>query len=336
MKRNLLLATAALLCTGFASADDQVITLDLTKATTPLEFNPTNGAWTGTFDDEATSIESQCFSFVHGSMGEYQTWWDFTASNSADNGRYENTIEHQWSNMAKGGIALDADGKIMMDDFGAPVVSADVPYIVGYYNAYFGKRPTDIVFNDGKNYKPVGMYVNMDSYPYYSIEFGDAFARAFNNGDKFTMTVHGVAPDESEKTVDVLLSSYSNGDLTMARGWKYVDLTDLGTVNEIYFTLNSTDTGNYGMNTPGYFCLDKLMVTPAGDAAISNVSANNVAINYDRASKTVTVTGADFAMIRNVAGQTVMSGSQPTFDLSNLPAGVYIISAGNRNLKIAK
>lgn len=336
MKRNLLLAATALLCSGIASADDQVITLDLTKATTPLEFNADNGAWTGTYDDDITSIESQCFSFVHSSMGDYYTWWDFTASNSADNERYQNTLEHQWSNMAKGGIMLDEDGKIMLDDFGAPVVSADVPYIVGFYNFYFSKRPTDMVFNDGKNYKPLGVYVNLSSYPYYTIEFGDAFCRPFNNGDDFTLTIHGVAPDETEKSIDVSLASYTNGDLTMTRGWKYVDLTELGTVNEIYFTMTSTDTGDYGMNTPGYFCLDKLMVTPAEDAALNTVRANDATINYNRANKIATINGAEFAMIRNIAGQTVMSGTDTEFDLSNLPAGVYIISAGNRTLKIAR
>lgn len=336
MKKSLLFATALLLGAGIASADDQVITLDLTKATTPLEFNADNGSWTGTYNDDITAIESQCFSFVHSSMSEYYTWWDFTASNSADNTRHENTFDHQWSNMAKGGIVLDENGQVKTDEFGAPVVSADVPYIVGYFDNFFSQRPTDMVFNDGKNYKPIGVYVNMDSYPYYTIEFGDAFARAFTNGDKLTLTVHGVAPDETEKTVDVTLASYTNGDLTVTRGWKYVDLTSLGTVNEIYFSMTSTDTGMYGMNTPGYFCLDKLMVTPAGDASLNNVTKGNTSINYNSTSKVATVSGADFTVIRNIAAQTVLAGSGTEFDLSNLAAGVYIISAGGQTLKIAK
>ncbi|MCM1450615.1 MAG: DUF4465 domain-containing protein [Clostridiales bacterium] len=337
MKREMLFTAAAILCAGMATADDQIITLDLTKATTPLEFNTENGSWTGTYDDDEESIESQCFSFVKSSMGDYATWWGFTASNSADNTRPENTITHQWSNMAAGGIVLDEDGKIKTDGFGAPVVSAEVPYLVAFYNAYFAKRPTDVVFNDGKNYDPQGVYVNLNSYPYYSIEYGDAFARAFANGDKFTLTIHGVAPDETEKTVEVTLASYTNGDLTINRGWKFVDLTSLGTVNELYFTLESTDSGAYGMNTPGYFCLDKLMVKPAQQSAGAGIMADKAtSINYDRTSKTVTIAGAEFAVITNIAGQTVMSGEGKTFDLSSLPSGVYIIKAGNNCLKIAK
>lgn len=338
MRKSLLLISLTLLCVGVAKADDDIITLDLTKATTPLEFNADNGAWTGTYNDDDKKIDSQCFSFVHSSMGSYQTWWGFTASNSTNNTRPEDTMTYQFSNMGLGGIVLEADGSVKTDEFGAPVVSGEVPYIVGYYNAYMSRRPVDMVFNTGKEYIPQSVYLNLNSYAYYSIEYGDGFARAFTNGDKFTLTIHGVSADESEKTIDVNLASYTNGDLTINRGWKHVDLTSLGAVNELYFTMTSTDSGLYGMNTPGYFCLDKLSVKPADGAGVGETMVNdsNVAICYDSATKTVSVSGAEFAVIRNVAGQTLMSGENSTFDISDLPAGVYIVKAGNRTLKIAR
>lgn len=330
-------AALLLLCIGRMSADDQIITLDLTKASPALEFDATNGSWTGTYDDDEESIESQCFSFVHSSMGDYDTWWGFTASNSADNSKPANTLTQQWSNMAKGGIVLNEDGTVKTDEYGAPVVSADVPYIVGYYNAYMGRRPNDMTFNDGLSYDPQGVYVNLNSWAYYTIIEGDALCRAFTNGDKFTLTIHGVAPDESETSVDVLLASADNGDQTVNRGWKYVDLTPLGTVNELYFTMTSTDSGLYGMNTPGYFCLDKLSVKPSDSSSLTGLMADSTAIiSYDRANKTVNVSGADFTIISNTAGQNVMSGDCRSFDLTNLPAGVYVVRAGSATLKIAK
>ncbi len=343
MKKALLPLCGVLLFGGIAQADNGagLITLDLTKATTPLTFDPDNGSWTGTFDENLTSIDSQVFSFVHSAMGEWQTWWGFTASNSADNTRPQNTMTQQWSNMAKGGIVLNADGSIKLDEYGAPVVSKDVPYMVAYYNFFMAERAIDMTFTDGKTYEPQGVYVNLTSYPYYCIEYGDAFARAFNNGDDFTLTFHGVAPSsradgETEKTLTVSLASYANGDLTINRGWKYVDLTPLGAVNEIYFTMQSTDSGSWGMNTPGYFCMDKLTVKPADGSAITSVSANRPEISYDRTNKSLKVSGAEFTMIRNSAGRTVMSGDSGEFDLSDLPAGVYIVSAGNHTLKIAR
>lgn len=336
MKRAILLSSIIAVA-ALANAQSDIITLDLTKSTTPLEFNPTNGSWTGTYDDDAETIDSQVFSFVHGAVGDWNTWWGFTASDHADNARPENTLIQQWSNMAKGGIVLNEDGTVMTDSFGAPVTSPDVPYLVGFYGAYMSARPCDMTFTDGKSYNAVGVYVNLNSYSYYSIEYGDSFARAFNNGDEFTLTIHGVAPDESEKTVDVSLASYSNGNLTINRGWRYVDLSDLGEVNEIYFTLSSTDSGDYGMNTPAYFCLDKLMVAPAViTSAPSIASDNGTAIKYDRGSHMVTLSGADFAIIYDAAGNKVMTAEGSSFSVSGLSAGVYLVKAGGKSLKIVK
>jgi len=337
MKKVLLSTLYALAATGMAAAADNIITLDLTKATTKLEFDADNGSWIGTFVDEEESIESQVFSFVHSSMSDWDTWWGFTASNKVDNSKPANTITYQFSNMARGGIVLDGNGAVKTDESGAPVVSADVPYLVAYYSAYMAKRPVDMTFNDGKTYEPIGMYVNLNSYAYYSIVEGDSYARAFTNNDKFTLTVHGVAADESEKTVDVTLAECKNGDLTTTRGWKYVDLTALGAVNELYFTMSSTDAGAYGMNTPGYFCLDKLSVR-AKDSGVSTTAIDRDGVNiaYDRAAKIVKVTGTDFAMVYDVTGSMVMSSNDGNLDVSSLPAGVYIVRAGNHQIKIAK
>lgn len=334
MKKNIIIIFAALSALSL-SAENEIITLDLTKAKTELSFDAETGAWDGTYNDDAESIESQCFSFIHNSMGDYNTWWGFTASNSADNTRQDNTLKFQFSNMAKGGIVLNEDGSIKFDEFNAPVTSADVPYLVAFGMPGFSKRPVDMTFNNG-NYEAVGVYVNLNSYPYYSIECGDAFARAFNNGDKFTLTIHGVAPDESEKTVEVDLASYTNGCLTISRGWMYVDLSSLGVVNELYFTLDSTDSGAYGMNTPAYFCLDKLMVKSVGTSGINELNTSGCNISYDRSSKTVSLDGADFAIVYDTLGNKVMTADQNLFSISSLPAGVYLIKAKNSCIKIAK
>lgn len=336
MKKTIFIL-AALFCAAAANAENKTITLDLTKSTTPLEFNANNGSWTGTYDDDAESIDSQVFSFVHSSIADWNTWWGFTASNHADNARPANTLIQQWSNMAKGGIMLDENGEVKLDSFGAPEVSADVPYLVAFYGFMMGERPVDMSFADGKSYEAVSVYVNLNSYAYYSMEYGDSFARAFTNGDKFTLTIHGVAPDETEKTVDVEFASYTNGDLTINRGWKYVDLSTLGVVNELYFTMESTDSGAYGMNTPAYFCLDKLSVREAKHSSINNIKQDSrVDISYNRQSHTVTIDGSDFAIICDVAGRRLMSIDGTSADVSSLPAGVYLVKSGDSSLKFVK
>lgn len=330
-KTVLVLALGAALS---ATAADNVTILDLTKSTTPLEFNSETGAWIDTYNDNVTTIESQCFHIVHGSNSEWMSWNGFTASNLANNARQENTIKFQFSNMAKGGIMLNADGTVLTDEFGAPVVSADVPYLVGFYGAFYGEKACTLTMSDGLPHQVKGAYFNLNSYPYYCIEYGDAYARAFNNGDKFTLTVHGIAADETEKTVDVTLASYTNGNLTINRGWKYVDLSALGAVNQLYFTMSSTDIGEWGMNTPAYFCMDKLSVASDPDSSLAQVAAR-AAISYDRKSGIATA-DADYIAVYDTAGNRQMATEGNRVDLSNLAAGVYVIKAGGSSLKIVR
>lgn len=322
---------------SFAEAESDIIVLDLSKAETPLEFDTDNGAWTGTYDDDETEIESQVFSFVHNSMGDYDTWWGFTASNSANNKYQANTLKYQFSNMALGGIMLNEDGTVKLDDFGSPVTSAQMPYLVSYASSMMAKHPADMTFTTDENYEVIGAYFNLNSYAYYSIQNGDGVARAFNNGDSFNLLVHGVAPDETEKVVEVPLSSFANGDLTINHGWKYVDLSELGVVNQIWFSMTSTDVGAWGVNTPTYFCMDKLMVRPAKEGSIASAYRNS-SIKYDRQTKIVTLADDEsFAMVYDMLGNCVMSSSDHRqFSLEGLGAGIYIVKSGNDKIKIAR
>lgn len=336
MSKKIYTFLAAALISVAVSGSAETIVLDLSKSETPLTFDEETGAATLTYDDDTEAIESQCFQFLHSSMGDWNTWWGFTVSNSADNSNRD-ALTYQWSNMAKGGIALNDDGTVKLDDYGQPVVSAEMPYIVAFYSAYMSRRPVDMLFSDDRLYEAKSVYVNLNTYAYYSIVDGDSFARAFRNGDKFTLTIHGVQSDDSEKTVVVELASYTNGDLTTTRGWKKVDLSELGAVKEIYFTMESTDSGAYGMNTPGYFCLDKLEVEPTEVTAVRSISAGNAnAIQYCQQNGMVRLNGEDFAVVYNAAGRKVMTVEAATFSVADLPAGVYVIKTQASSLKIAR
>ena len=334
MKKRILPLLTLLLATGNTFAQDKVITLNLKNPTTALEFDKDNGSWTGTYNDDSTSITSQCFTFMKGSMGEYFTWWGFTASKSADNSPRTNYIKYQYSNMAKGGIALDEAGKVKKDERGAVVIDPEMPYLVAYYMPYMSKRPLSMTFADGKSYKPVGMYINLNNWSYYTVAEGtNAMARAFTEGDSLTLTVHGVAADQSEKNISAKIASYSNGNLTVSRGWQYVDLSSLGTVNEIYFTVKTTDVGTYGDNTPTYFCLDKLMVMPAEDSGINNILANT-SLSYFRDSHLVKASG--FVAVYDIEGRSLISSENGELDCTSLDPGIYVARCGNKCLKFIR
>ncbi|MBK8019077.1 MAG: DUF4465 domain-containing protein [Betaproteobacteria bacterium] len=44
-------------------------------------------------------------------------------------------------------------------------------------------------------------------------------------------------------------------------GWQRIDLTSLGMVSSLSFSMDSSDKGDFGINTPTYFALDDLTVT---------------------------------------------------------------------------
>ena len=333
MKKIFTLVAAAMMA---VSVNAQTVTLDLTKATTELAFDSETGAWTGSFDQTQEVIESQSFIFIHNCNPDWHTWWGFTASNSADNSRRSDYITYQYSNMAQGGIVLDEDGSVKRDENGVLEVSAEVPYLVAYYSEYNGKNSTQMIFNDGMAHEVEGVYVNLNSYAYYNVLEGNPYGRTFNReDDKFTLTIHGVKEDETEATVDVTMASYANGDLSVNRGWKYVDLTSLGAVNELYFTMDSSDSGAYGMNTPGYFCLDKLTIK-GETSGVASVNASAPRISYDRASQTVNFGENTFAVIYNASGVQVKAGEGTKMDISSLERGIYVVKASNGGvLKIA-
>lgn len=324
-----------------ASADDQIVTLDLTKATTPLAFNDSTGAWTNTIpapgDDFIVNdtITSQCFKFVIGSMPEYASWWGFTASRSADSSRRTDFVTYQYSNMAAGGIVLDADGNVSRDANGRVIVSDTVPYMLSYCADFMAAHPAQVLFTDGKAHEAVGVWVNLSSYPFYTIFEGNAFANPFKENDKFTLTIHGVAEDNTEKTIDVTLAQVADGDLTINRGWKHIDLSALGMVNEIWFSMTTTDKSNGYDNTPTYFCLDKLQVKSSA-TGVNSIDDAAKTMSYDSNTCQLTLATKAPVMVSNAAGQTMLVDEAASVDLSWLTPGVYLVRSGNATLKIVR
>jgi len=61
--------------------------------------------------------------------------------------------------------------------------------------------------------------------------------------------------------------------------WIYVDLTVLGEVDSLQFSLTSSDTGAVGMNTPAYFCIDNFR-TLDGITTVENLGLEGKLIVY--------------------------------------------------------
>lgn len=135
-------------------------------------------------------------------------------------------------------------------------------------NAYFisntgnWETPAEISFKDGKAYNVKECYVTNSVYAYLAIkDHNDGnptpYVKEWTDTDIFTLTITGFNDSIKTGSVDFKLAEGMN----IVDTWQKVDLTQLGKVTKLKFSMSSTDEQYGYMNTPSYFCLDQLTVT---------------------------------------------------------------------------
>lgn len=83
--------------------------------------------------------------------------------------------------------------------------------------------------------------------------YGDGYAKALTDeGDFMTLTITA----DNGKTIDVDFAR----DGQFLKTWKRIDLTSLGQVNKISFTMDGSDKSSYGPKHPKYFAFDNVVV----------------------------------------------------------------------------
>ena len=263
-----------------------IITLDLSNPTNPAEFtlDAEKGYWTETYNtaEEYRHIDFGLFSFTHilngfggTDVGGGMSYWDgFTYCTSGDTNDYgeagssDGWVANQWGCMAGGGIKTDGNGSVMTDNNGKVLVEKGIPYLVAYWGYWLetingGAPCLQINFTDNKQYQPVGIYICNHPWSYYGNIHGDGFASPFDEGDYFKLYIHGMneAGEDIGVSVEYTLAEFKNGTLYQSPDWEWIDLSALGTVSGIYFTMETSDADRiFGPNTAVYFCLDKLQV----------------------------------------------------------------------------
>ncbi len=106
-----------------------------------------------------------------------------------------------------------------------------------------------------------GFYVNNTPWVVDAILNGDGMsdddAAPFGENDFFTLTINGFLDGNAvNNEVKVELAKGTS----YIKDWTYVDLSGLGTVDALKFTLSSSKKNDYGMTTPAYFAFDDLGV----------------------------------------------------------------------------
>lgn len=188
-----------------------------------------------------------------------------------------------------------------------------------------------------------GCRISNSTYTYNSMRDGDMFARKFHNGDWFKIVARGyyhgaLKPDSVGFYLANFLMPDSN-DNYIVRTWEWFDLTPLGKVDSLIFSLSSTDNGAFGMNTPAYFCMDHFTTWETFDTTTPTTFVNThetaatIKMYPIPASNTLYVdlpdTHAEQISILSMDGRVIATIHNPTqhneINTASLPAGTYTL-----------
>lgn len=113
--------------------------------------------------------------------------------------------------------------------------------------------------------EPVSVMLTNSTWAYYDMKYGSAFGKVFGNGDWFKVIIRGFFGGNETGKVEFYLADFRDGKSVLIRNWTKVSLKSLGKTDKITFGFESSDVGQYGLNTPAYVCVDDLIVAVNDD-----------------------------------------------------------------------
>ena len=131
-------------------------------------------------------------------------------------------------------------------------------FLIYYYDSY--NEPCDIVVKQqGVSLRDV--MLNLTTYTYASItdEAINDFARVFVDGDYLKVVFTGMRGNEATGVVECYVVDYRDGKREMTTEWTKFSLANLGEgYDRVSVTIETTDVGEWGANTPLYIAMDNL------------------------------------------------------------------------------
>lgn len=191
---------------------------------------------------------------LYGELSNNYRWTDPTTQLTGG-------MTNKWGGMygfSEGGVAISnyVDEKIdslhsYTDQLAVPVSNGSHNFAVVYDEAtiFFA----DEVAREVKSIDFVGT-----TYMLSVAKLGDGFsARALTRSDDyFNVLIEGFDGEESKGTVKVTVC-VAGGFMSK---WYTCNLSSLGKVTSLKFTMEGSDTGVYGLNTPAYVAIDNVVI----------------------------------------------------------------------------
>lgn len=182
--------------------------------------------------------ETDKLTFEHFYNEEFGYWGGFALTRKFDTDAANGLFENQYA--VYNASASEGDGALIY-----------------YYDSY--NEPCDIVLKDATMLTSVRL--NLTTYTYASITDEDinSYARTFADGDYLKVVFTAMSADEALDSVECYVVDYRDGKRFVATNWDIYDLRSLGKgYDAVRVTIETTDVGEYGANTPLYIALDEL------------------------------------------------------------------------------
>lgn len=183
----------------------------------------------------------------------------YTESFILSNLEFNNSYNEQYDSWEGCGVSSLVDTETAGFGNGMSVIAG-----AAYEGSKFGViysgtiKPTITSKLGGKRFE--SLMICNSTYPYISMRDGDDYAKKFEDGDWFMVTIKGMTADSIETgSTDFYLADFRDGKTTLVNSWEKVDLTPLGECCIITFNFTSSDNGEWGINTPTYACIDNIV-----------------------------------------------------------------------------
>lgn len=219
------------------------------------------GPYGGT--NQIGTVDLNGVGFINRYSETYGSWSGFAVSNQTDN--MTAGFANQFSALPGSGAGGSATHGVAFgyDDLESTLID-DVPFD---RNNLGQLRQLPSIYLPAHT-QAISAQVANTTYAALSMQDGDGFAKAFggvtgSDPDFFRLSIFGIDGNGQVLAGEI---DFSLADFTFANddddyiiaNWTMLDLTPLAAAASLHFNLSSSDTGDFGMNTPSYFAIDNL------------------------------------------------------------------------------
>jgi hypothetical protein len=179
--------------------------------------------------------------------------------------------------------------------------------------------------------------VTNTTYAYFTIRDGNQFSKAFGGAtgedpDYFYIRWVGYLDGDRTDSLDIYLADYrfpDSEDDYILENWTSFDLSQLGVVDSVTIEFYSSDTGQFGINTPLFFCMDDVsfegssslnLIRPKSTISIfPNPVHNEMHLRSNYPLQKLTIVNQNGQRIRE------LNTSENQFSISSLLPGLYYL-----------